>query len=245
MGWAFDDKRIVPFFGSESDRDTMKDLVAHCLKVLDEGTSVRQMVLETWLTVDYSLRQFLLSGFELGRFSDDDFDLGYSLLPSGFEGCLRLLRKAVKHNESLPLDLPKVDRAGGFRASAEFWRFVNDRYPQLTSQIEAARRDFVIEQNPDVAGHVANGGGYFTREPEVAARMNAEWCAVADGLDEDWFKRARRLNGARNVATHSFRAEEVARKLGFCGPHLVSATREECLSLLETLLAVSRCPRDE
>jgi len=240
VDWTFDEKRNVPFFGSQSDLEEMKRLVTNCLAVLDEGNSVRQMVLETWLTVDYSVRQFLLSGLDLQRFIADDLDLRYDLLP-GFRPCLRLLKQVVRHCQNLPPEQPKSDRAGGFKASYEFWRFIAEAHPELQAAIQEAQREFVIKQNPNLAEHVAGDGGYFfTALRNPVARMNDEWIAVAAGLDTEWFNLAEQLNTARDKAAHSFRPEDVAGKLGLFGPNIVPLTREKCLSLLGTLLGIER-----
>jgi hypothetical protein len=246
VNWTFDEKRIAPFFGSQNDLEEIERLVNNCLTVLDEGASVRQMVLETWLTVDYSVRQLLLSGFEVRRFSGGDLELEYDLLPGGYEERLPLLEKVVGRNRSLPPEPPGTDRTGGFKASWEYWRFIRESCPDLIAQMEAAQREFAAQQNPGLAAHIREGGGYCVAEaPEDVGRMNPGWVEVADDLDEDWFASARLLNKARNKAAHSIRPEAIADKFGLHGPNIVLLTKEKCLLLLQTLMRVEYSGTDD
>jgi len=78
--WDIDRDDII-FFGNVHDLTDLHAVFTHCIEILNTSKSPREMVLETWLTLDFALRQFLLSGFELTRFCDEDFDLRYVLLP--------------------------------------------------------------------------------------------------------------------------------------------------------------------
>lgn len=241
MDKIFDEQRNVPFYGTKRDLEVLTTLVSNCLKVLDGAKRVRKMVLETWLTVDYAIRQFLLSGFELSRFCDDGFDLQYKLLPREFSSLLELLKSTVQFNANFPLEPEpsKSDRAGGFMSSGEFWRFVEDRSPELLERIDELTRQYVLAKNTDMPADVVAAGSFFFSEPEPQiTMMNLEWRRVACALDEEWFRSAEQLNRARNKAAHSFRSEDVSRELGLAGPDIVALTMEKCLQIIRTLLGV-------
>jgi hypothetical protein len=237
----FDEQRNIPFYGTQSDLEALEALVSNCLKVLRDAERVREMVLETWLTVDYAIRQFLLSGFEVSRFSTEEFDLRRELLPRDFSRLLELLELTVRFNADLPLDAEpaKPDKVGGFRASAEFWRFVEDHSPGLLPSIEQVRRQYVRAKNPEIPAESIEAGAFFIDEakPEIAT-MKLEWRRVASNLDDAWFKKAKQLNRARNFAAHSFRPEKVTEALGLAGPNTVSQTRDKCFEILRSLLGV-------
>ncbi|TAM45863.1 MAG: hypothetical protein EPN53_14315 [Acidobacteria bacterium] len=236
MDWIHDEEGNVPFFGTRGELDALSDLVTNCLKVLREASRPREMVLETWLTVDYAVRQFLLSGFELSRFCSQSFDLRYRLLPRQFPNLLRLLRVTVEFNVALP---PAPPDTAGFRANHEFWRFVNDRAPELPQRIKEVELEYVRSKSPDMSASptVKAPPDLSTNEPMVA-RLKPEWVEVAKALDQRWFALAEQLNRARNVAVHSFRSEDIGREFGLAGPRVVTLTREKCLEILQTLLAI-------
>lgn len=242
MHEVFDEQRNVPFFGSERDLDDLTVLVQNCLRVLREATSLREMVLETWLTVDYAVRMFLLSGFELSRFWDQDFDLQYKLLPRDFGGLIGLLEYVVRFNAALPLDPEpaKADKVAGFRASEEFWRFVRDRFPELIERIKEVERQYRVATNTElIFGEDHLNLSALLGAPDRIDRMRPEWQRVARALGSDWFTCAKQLNKARNLATHSHRTEEIAKALGVSGPNAAALTKKNCFQLLQVLLGIS------
>jgi hypothetical protein len=244
MNDIFDEQRNIPFFGSSRDLEELTALVENCLNILREASSIRQMVLETWLIVDYAVRQFLLAGFELKRFCDNDFDLQYKLLPREFSALIELLEYTIKFNNKLPTEseTKKVDRdrVGGFTASYEFLKFVRDRYPELLGRINEVQQDYIATQNPDPSrseGFVSLPGIYPYEERKVT-RMRPEWRKVACALDDNWFALARQLNKARNIAAHSFRTEETAQAFGLVGPNVLTLAKDKCLSIITILLGL-------
>ena len=72
-----EDREDVLFYGNVYDLEELRSLLDNCLEVLKTSGSAREMVLETWLALDFAIRQFLLAGFDLSRFCDEEFDLKY------------------------------------------------------------------------------------------------------------------------------------------------------------------------
>jgi hypothetical protein len=185
----FDEHRTVLFFGTERDLEDLTGLVQNCLTVLREATKLREMVIETWLAVDYSVRMFLLSGFELGRFCDEGFDLQYKLLPRDFGALLGLLEYSVKFNAALPLDPEpaKPDKVGGFTASTEFWRFVRERFPELREHIKEVERQYSVAKNPGCFSSDTDlSNVFFFKTTDFSPRierMKLEWRQAACALD--------------------------------------------------------------
>ncbi|MBL7125500.1 MAG: hypothetical protein ISS51_05355 [Dehalococcoidales bacterium] len=205
------------------------------------------MVLETWLTVDFAVRQFLLAGFELVRFCDEGFDLRYSLLPSSFMALLRLFKDAVKHNSkfSLEPDPPHPDKIGGFRASYQFWSFIRDKHKSLLDKIKEVSREYILEMNPELRDHILEEGktAFFLtnsldESKSTAKKMNLEWRKVASKFDKSWFELAEQLNNARNIAAHAVDADKIGRQFGLTGGNLSELIRDKCRSILSILLSV-------
>jgi len=242
MNDIWDEESNVLFFGSIRDLEKLTALVSHCLSVLRDSTDIRQIVLETWLVVDYSIRRFLLAGFELERFCDEDFDLLYNLLPRGFSTLLNLLSDTVKYSRKVPLEPEpiEVDRFGGFKASCEFWKFVCGRYPELVERINDIQREYIAEHNPYLTEGetVAFFPGICIDQERKVEKIQLGWREVACALDDDWFKCANQLNKARNVAAHSFRTDEIARPFGLSGPNALTLAKDKCFSIMSTLLGL-------
>jgi hypothetical protein len=239
----FDEQKVIPFYGTQSDLEALEDLVSNCLKVLRGATNVREMVLETWLTIDYAIRQFLLSGFEVARFCTEEFNLRHELLPREFSRLLELLELTVQFNANLSLDdeAGKPDKGGGFKASLEFWQFVMEHSPDLLERIKQVHRRYVKAKNPEISAESIDAGSFFIGEsrPEIA-RMKLEWRRVANNLNNGWFKKAKQLNKARNIAAHTLRSEKITDALGLAGPNIVGQTKDKCFQILRTLLGVRK-----
>jgi hypothetical protein len=91
----WDDSAPTAFWGSREQLDKLTLLVSRCIQTVTESSSARQMVLETWLVLDYAVRDLVVSGYDLYRFSQDDFDLRYELLPTSFRTQLQFLRRTL------------------------------------------------------------------------------------------------------------------------------------------------------
>lgn len=235
----WDEERNVLFFGSSRDLRELTTLVSNCLNVLREATCIRQMVLETWLVVDYAIRKFLLAGFELARFCDEDFDLLDKLLPREFPA---LLKDTVDYNRKLPLkpEPINIDRFGGFTASFEFWEFIKSRHPEFLKQIEEIQKEYIIEHNPDLTEGetVAFLHDVYPDGERKVAKIRLGWREVACALDKKWFKLAEQLNKARNKAAHSLLEDKIARSFGLTGSNTLALTKEKCFSIMSTLLGL-------
>ncbi len=245
MNFVWDDNREdILFWGTESDLKQLNSLIKQCIDVLNTSNNPREIVLETWLTLDYALRKFLLSGFELSRFCGENFELEYILLPSSFKALLELFENTVKYNSkfSLQSDPIQPDRIGGFKSSHEFWTFIRDKHLKLYKSIVQVTREYQLEKNPDLRD-AANEGKNWAISPidhleHKAQTMNLGWRQQASLFDESWFKLARRLNDARNKAAHSIDPQKISQKFGINNPNPLEAVRNQCQHLLNRLLAV-------
>jgi len=243
--WDWDKKEDIPFFGNKQQLDELTSLTTNCLRRLEEATSARDMVLETWLTVDFALRQFLISGFELHRFCDEDFDLRYILLSSSFRELLKLLKDTKEHYNKYPIEPEPAftDKVGGFKSSAQFWRYVKEEHPDLLEKIAAVTDEYRIKMNPELHNHIVSRSisfGDSSDQPESKVeKMNLGWIKVADKLDDKWIDSAEHLNKARNSAAHSPSIDKIGRCFGLKGENITELIRDRCRAILETLLGVS------
>lgn len=247
MNYIWDESREPLFFGTERDLNALTSLADNCLKILKESTNPREMVLETWLLLDFTLRQFLLSGFELARFCDDDFDLRYIIFPLSFSALLDIFEKTIKYNSKFPLEPePHLqDKMGGFRASYEFYSYVKKNHKDVYEKIQEITKEYQLKMNPELRDHISRGGEiaflpqYITHETKRSLeKMNLGWRKVASKFDESWFKLAKQLNKARNIAAHSFDVNKIGQPFGLTGDNISDLIRDKCRSILNILLAV-------
>ena len=232
----------MPFWGNKRQLDELTELTTRCLKTLKETSSAREMVLETWLTIDFALRQFLISGFELDRFCDEDFDLRYILLPSNFRDLIRLLKETRDFYSKYPIEsepTPK-DKQGGFRSSYDFLKYVRDEHADLWEKIDEVTWEYRFKMQPELRDQIRNSAVFFTIPPENEATiLKPGWRKVAKILDDKWTDKALRFNTARNAAAHQPNTEVIGKRLGLRGKNITELIRNECLGLLENLLSVS------
>ena len=242
MDYIWDEGRDdVLFFGSVPDLEMLYSTITNCLSILDKSESPREMVLETWITVDYSIRKFLLSGFELDKFCDEEFDLAYSLLPSSFVRLLQIFKDTIEYNKKFPIEdeHPERDIDGSLTASAGFWLYLRDNHRELLDKIVEVQKQY----NSDIL-HLPKDGLFLTNSislkmPErPIKRMSPAWCEIARKFNNSWFKAAKELNKARNYAAHSVDSKEIGRIFDITGENTIGLIRKKCRSILNSLLAI-------
>jgi hypothetical protein len=204
------------------------------------------MVLESWLVVDYAIRDLLVSGYGLRQFCQDDFDVRYELLPRSFEGLLKLLEGTISYQTSLGEEPSKPDDYPPYvRSSLGFLRHLRDNHADMVERLREAEAEYFAELHPELTGQMQQGTQFYSmRTEKETQRLPSGWLEVAGSLGEDWFKAARRLKAARNTAAHSYDPCAIARAFGIAGPQAVCLVRAECLDLLKKLLGITLAPDD-
>jgi hypothetical protein len=234
-------KSDAPLFCSANDIDELGGIAAEWKKAVDAATAERQIVLETWLLVDYLVRLLLDGALNVGRFSTKDFDLRYQLLPQSHDRCLSLLQRLHSEHSKLPESKPTsaVTMLAGF--AEHLLRHDRALFDKL---IEADRA--YIQRHFGLGGISATSTSKLTfdilkRTPE---RLSNHWLEAVDRLDDAWFEAARKLNKARNEAAHSTSRERIAGALGICGPKTIEPTRCKCKEIVERLFGLVQCSSD-
>jgi len=207
------------------------------------------MVLETWLALDFAIRQFLLAGLELSKFCDEDLDLKYKLLPNSFRGLLKLFKDTIKYNSQFGLkpDPVRSDDIGGFRASYSFLKYVKEKHSELFENIIEVEKEYIIYKHPELKGskYPKETLAFLSMEPfEISKpkrpleKMDLGWRKIASKFDGPWFEKAERLNNARNEAAHSVNVDKIGARFGLSGPIMLENIRSECQAISNVLLAV-------
>lgn len=242
LEYIWDEKREdVLFYGNVYDLEELHSVLDNCHDVLRKSKSGREMVMETWLSLDFSIRQFLLSGFDLSRFCDEDFDLKYMLLPTTFSALLRLFQRTIKYNSKFCVpDQPSHDEVESVKGSISLWKYMKEKHEDLFEKIIEFQKEYNAYKHPELKGTnylmIMKPIKLVRRRP--LEKMNQGWRCTACKFDESWFKKAEQLNYARNEAAHSVDAAKIGARFGLSQPNMLEKIRVKCLEILNVLLAV-------
>ncbi len=232
----------APFVGSALDIEEYAKIAEECMKAVKRAESIRQTVLETWLLADYAVREVLSNLWGLKKFSDEesDFDLRHKLLP-GFARCIGLLQRILDIQRSLPEE-PVSYRLRG--PLGLMW-FLKEKHRVLLDRLLQVEDEYLGVYHPELVAKKPNDPLVATTvAPRVISRKrycaNKAWVEALRSLDENWFKLARRLNKARNVAAHSHDPSKILSALGCSGANAAAQAKKECVQMIETLLGIAR-----
>jgi hypothetical protein len=237
----WDESASIPFWGKEEQLKKLSDLVSHCVETVTKSDSLREMVLETWLVLDYAVRDLLVSGYGVYKFCQEDFDLRYILLPKSFEGLLRLLEETISYQSKLSQQpSPSHDYPPYIHSSYGFLKHLAQNHKDIAERLEKIESEYFEILHPELAEQIKQGWHFYHMPTEEGIEgLPIGWIKVASSLQKVWFSRARELNNARNKAAHSYDAFAIAKVLGVNGPQPVNRVRTKCLRLLKDLLGIT------
>jgi len=199
------------------------------------------MVLETWLLLDYAVRDLIVNGYGLYKFCQEDLDLRYELLPQSFRALLKFFKDTISYQSGLtPEPSPSDHYPPYIRSSYGFLKYLGENHGDIDKRLKEIEAEYLAKQHPELAEQVKQGWQFFYHEPreERIGRVPSGWLDVVSKLDEDWFVRAEKLREARNKAAHSHDLSAIAKVFGIAGPRTVDLVRDECLELLNKLLGI-------
>lgn len=237
----WDESAPVPLWGRVEQLQKLSGLVGLCVETVNESGSLREVVLETWLVLDYAVRDLVVSGYGLYKFCQEDFDLRYILLPKSFEGLLQLLEETISYQSGLSQEpSPSDDYPPYIRSSFGFLKYLTENHGDIVETLEEVEAEYFAKLHPELADQIKQGLQfyYMPREGGIEG-LPSGWLEVVSNLGDDWFRLARRLNKARNKAAHSYDPSAIAKAFGIAGPQAIDSVRAECLRLLKNLLGIT------
>ena len=240
MDNIFDESASVPFFGTEEQLRKLTDIVSHTIETVTKSTNPREMVLETWLVLDYAVRDLVVSAYGLYGFCQEDFDLRYELLPNSFRALLKFLQYTSSYFSKLPHEPISINHYPPYiHSNYGFLKYLSDNHADLCDNLKEIEMKYFVEQHPEYAEQIKQGRQfYFKPAKKSPSRVPSDWLDVVCRLDRDWYKRAEKLNSARNTAVHLSDPSAIAKVFGIKGKRAVILVRQECLKLLQKLLGV-------
>lgn len=228
-------KDYAPIFVRIKDAEVFLKIISEHIKAIQTHESIRLIVLETWLLLDYLIRHLILVGLDIAKYETEDFDLKTSLLPRGFRNCLNLLVKIRDHNKKLPEKPPE----GPDQMSVGFLSYLHEKNGDFLKRYSKLATEYSHEKGIPVSVKPSIKDGY-----DGHRFVEKDWLKVVDIIDEKWVKKANRINVARNLAAHSHDDKLVAKKLGFSGTSVLTKVKKHCLGLIEELLGIVATEED-
>jgi len=238
-------KTELLFYGSVLELEEYLNTAENCLAAVRNSTNIRLIVLETWLFLDYSIRLLLMGAFSLGKYNHEEYDLRYNLLPRSFEACLTLLLKLKKTNKEL-LPNPENNR---ILFPMRFLLFLKKEHKDFLEKLIEKEKEYYQKNFPLLSKE--NNKITVSSVPNIKIvsnnyrRISDTWLEAVAGIDEEWSNKATKLNGARNLAAHSYDVQKIAARLGYTGKRASELVTTHCMELLEQMIGIVSKPKDK
>ena len=225
------------FYGSPLKLGELAKLAEKCIGEVEGSNNVRLIILETWLFIDFCIRELLMSGLDLNRVNIDACDLRFQLLPISFCRCIELIEKLKKTHSGLPQD----PHEKGIRLPLCFLSFTKKHYPDFFNQLLDIEEEYYTKHVPELVTKKYNPLEVETiPAPVQYSRISKGWIKAVERINQAWIKSANRLNGARNYAAHSYDSKKILQRMNCSGTSAVADLKDECVKLLRNLIGVAK-----
>jgi len=232
------------FYGSAVKLEELVSLAGKCIEEVEGSNNVRLIILETWLFIDFCIRELLMSGLKLDGLNIDAFDLRFHLLPKSFRECIRLIMRLKDTHSNLPRD----PQEKAIKLPVRFFFFLKKQYPDFFDQLLSIEQEYYRKYAPELvtgdsseeALRSATTVTYEVAEPVQYSRIPIGWIEAVGRIDKAWFRSVSRLNEARNYAAHSYDSEQILQCMGYSGADPVAHLKDECIGLLRNLIGITK-----
>lgn len=232
----------VLFYGSPLRLKELVKLAEKCIGEVEGSNNVRLIVLETWLFIDFCIRELLMSGLGLNRANIDACDLRYQLLPISFVRCIGLIEKLKKTHSGLLQD----PNESAIKLPIHFMFFIKKHYPNFLNQLLDIQEEYYTKHVPELVTKKYNPLEVeIIPAPVQYSRIPKGWIKAVERIDKDWIKSANRLNDARNYAAHSYDSKKILQRMNCSGMSPVEHLKDECVKLLRNLIGVAMATEEE
>jgi hypothetical protein len=236
------------FYGSTNKLKELLDLAVRCLEEIEASDNVRIIVLETWLFIDFCIRELLISGLNLNRLNIEAFDLRFHLLPKNFRERIELITRLKEAHAGLPRD----PQEKAVRISIHFLFFLKGQHADCFGQLLDIEEEYYRKYAPELSKKdpleealTLTTIAAIDDEPIQCSRISQGWLEAVGRIDEAWVKKVKRLNKARNLAAHSYDSASILQCTGYSGAEAVTHLKEECSALLRDLIGITKAIKGE
>jgi len=224
-------KRVLGF-NTAAGWSEYVSMASNYLQLSRTGT-LRLIVLETWLFLDYTVRQILMAGLSIPRVDCDVLDLREELLPS-FRQCLYLILRIRDMNLEFEKPVPRVT------IPVDLFFHLEKNEPILLKQLIETENRFLASIGIPAENLCETSASPVLRTKISKPRwVSDEWLEMTSTIDKKWKTRAESLDRARNKAAHSYEELALAAPLGFTGPQALELAKAECRAMAKELVDVS------
>jgi len=219
------------------------ELIHYCLNSIHESETTRNIVLETWMLIEYHIRLALSEAFNLLQYDNDSLDSKYELLPSNFQTCLNILRKLLKNQRTLPIR-PRgrsiIDMDQGL------YKYFSENYPDIFNEVKKIETEYNKTLFPKhiLGDNYIGQPQYFLFQTYHDCYQNVSLVSHFSYMDDTWFDKAIRINNARNVAAHVFNPDKIYERLGINGSDKFALCKNYCLDLILDMCGIKKCDDD-
>lgn len=242
-------KSDAPFYGSVFDFITFEKLIKEYFKSVKELDNPRYIILETWLLVDFAIFTLLSNLFNLTRFNSEKekFDLSYELIPRRFSTKLKIFKKILEIQRSLP-EKP-VDNSVTIDAkfSLFFMKKYKDEYMKYLNIIQEYYKKYypkLVNNSKVKKISIEYPLPIITKTDILKAPkrycVNKSFIKSLKIIDNNWFTIAKSLNDARNAAAHSYDQKKILSVFGCKGENAPEKAKKRCLTIIENLLGIAK-----
>jgi len=231
----------IPLYTTIEGLGIFEKLLKDTIESITTFENPRLIIIQAWITIDFCIRETLINGLNLGKFITKDFDLRYILLPQRFDSCIELLKKLEKSQRRLNKRIPDHR----IPHSLSFLTYLKKNNIEFFNTLLQLEQDYYRAHHPEC---LKQKGRLYWPNPKTDIRTGAEikyrevedeWIKVAAGIDDDWIKKAKKLNKLRNNAAHVYSEDFIYKELGINGRNKISQLKSFCKTLLKHLLDVT------
>ena len=214
--------------------DQLKDFIETKIEEISSSINSRIIVLETWLIVDWLIRQLIISGIKCLKLQNDNYNPHYELLPNSFRECLDILKELKSSQEKLEPLPPKLFT--GLKGDFGIWNFIQEE------SIETYNKLIELEKKYQRKKYKIESENFVIIEQEMDSNkyrfVSNEWLDSLVRLDDKWFKSVSKLNKARNSAVHAYSENKIYDNFGINGLKKQELLREECVTLISFIIGL-------
>lgn len=227
-----------PLYTTLKGFEIYEKLVNETKDIINNTDNPRIIIIQTWIIIDFCLREILITGLNLSGFMVEDLDLRYSLLPQSFYNCIELI-KAIRKTQKI---LKKRSPDSRLTWSVTFLNFIKENDPLFYSKLLEYEQNYYKKLHPEC---IDKPGRFFIPNPEYNVvthkkinyrSVDKDWLKSVEKISDDWIKKAKKINEVRNSAAHDYDHEIIYKKLGLKGSKKLLRLKSFCNNMLNDLL---------
>lgn len=230
------------FKGTSKEYEEFTNTIYGCIKEIKNSNSIRHIVLETWLIIDYFLQDAVGKAFNMNELSTKEHDWRTIVLPRSFRDRLNIFEQLLESQKNLPTDPYEYV----IKLPAQFWRSLR-KDQQLFNKFEELEHSYYEKYHPEIIEQKEKEEQNkknllpisLSNSPEtIQYQTNKQWYDFYKNIDDNWFKEANHINKARNKAAHSYNSADIYKELGLTGEKAFEQSKKKCLGIINNLIGV-------